>query len=120
MSSILDMLGGGGPGGPPDAGGPPPSISLPGAGGPPDAGGDTGGGNPGAPDSQSVTDLVNQAADLLSKALSQEKDAEDKAMLADLIAKAHKFTGAQQKLTDQATGAGPGAKLIRKASGGGY
>lgn len=120
MSSLLDLLG---PGGPPDggdAGGPPPSISLPGAGGPP-AGDSGGGGIPGAPDSQSVTDLVNQAADLLQKALSQEKDAEDKAMLADLIAKAHKFAGSQQKLLDQATGAGPGAKLVRKTtSGGGY
>jgi hypothetical protein len=113
MIDPTQMMGGGAP--PPDlsqiVGGPPP----PPIGAPPD----TGGGIPGQPDSPDVTDLINQAADLLQQALSQEKDPEDKALIADLIAKAHKFTGSQQKLIDQAVGAGPGAKVIRKATGGG-
>jgi hypothetical protein len=110
-------------------GGPPPSINLP------DGGGASGGspldsllggggpsldatsaGVPGAPDSPKVTDLINQAADLLTQALSQEKDPEDKALIADLVAKAHKFAGSQQSLLDKATGAGPGAKLVRKTT----
>lgn len=134
MASIADLLAaaGGPAGGPPPgadpgaglppglgAGGPPPSIQIPadaGPGGPLDGGGSV----PGGPDSPAVADKISQAADLLQSALDQEKDPEDKALIADLIAKAHKFLGTQQKLVDQATGAGPGVKLVRKAQGGGY
>jgi hypothetical protein len=102
-------------------GGPPPSIQLP----PPPGGmgapgqGIGGQGIPG-PDSPKVADLIDQAAEMLKQALDQESDPEDKALIADLIAKAHKFTGQQQKLVDQATGAGPGAKLVRKSQSPGY
>ena len=100
----------------PGPGGPPPSIALPS--GPGGAVGDPsgGGGKPGAPDSQSVTDKINQAADILSQALAQEKDPEDKALISEIVAKLHKFAGSQQSLVDKATGAGPGAKLVRKAT----
>jgi hypothetical protein len=96
---------------------PPPGLGGPGAGpaGPPGGGG----GLPGRPDSPKVTDLIQQAADLLQQAIGLEKDPEDKAMLADLFAKAHKFAGSQQKLVDSAVGAGPGVKLVRKAAPGG-
>ena len=73
-----------------------------------------GGGVPG-PDSPRVAALVDQAADLLKQALELEKDAEDKAVIADLVARAHRFTGAQQKLADQALGTSPAVRAMRKA-----
>lgn len=102
---------------PPSPGGGPagPAAGLP---LPPGLGGGGGGGGvPGQADTPQVSALINKAADILSQALGQEKDPEDKAMIADLIAKCHKFAGSQQKMIDTATGAGPGVKLLRKASG---
>jgi hypothetical protein len=81
-------------------------------------GGGAGGGIPGRPDSPKIGDLVDQAAQLLQQALGLEKDPEDKAMISSIVADLHKFAGAQQKLIDQATGAGPGAKVVRKAAPG--
>jgi hypothetical protein len=94
-------MGGGGPARPP--GGPP-----------------AGGGHPGAPDSPKVRQLVDQAAQLLRQAEDLESDVEDKAMLADLVARLRKFTGSQQAMIDKAIGAGPGVKLVRKANAGSY
>jgi hypothetical protein len=86
----------------------PATIAIP---APPGAGG---GGVPG-PDSPRVAALVDQAADLLKQALELEKDAEDKATIADMIARAHKFTGSQQKLADQALGTSPAVRAMRKS-----
>ncbi len=102
--SALDMMGGGGP---------PPSIPLPG-GGDPGAGG---GGQPG-PDTPDVEQAVQDAIDSLGQALDGENDPPDKATLAKIIADLHKFLGDQQNLLDKAVGAGPGAKIVRKAAGG--
>ena len=102
MSSILDALGVGGP--PPDGG---PSAGPPG-----------GGGQPG-PDTPQVEDAVRKAIDAVQEGLDGENDPGDKAFLADIIAKLHKFLGDQQKMVDTAIGAGPGVKLLRKAQGGG-
>jgi hypothetical protein len=67
------------------------------------------------PDSPAITSLVNRAADLLGQALEQERDAEDKAALADLIARCHKFASNRQKLADAALGASPAVRAMRKA-----
>jgi hypothetical protein len=107
---LQQLLGGG-----PAAAGPaaPPShIPIPGAaaGGPGDNAGVPG------PDNPKVEQLVTQATDLLRQAVNLEHDPPDKAFLSDLVARAHKFLGDQQALVDKATGAGPGAKLVRKAT----
>lgn len=122
--ALSDLLG---PGGPPmgggGSGGPPPQLQLggdpSGPGGPPGAGPGDGQSTPGAPDTPQVTALVDHAATALSQALDQEKDPEDKALLADMIAKLHKFLGQQQSLIDTVGGAGPPAKLLRKFGSGG-
>jgi hypothetical protein len=120
--SALDQLGAAlGPGGP--GGGPPSHIPIPSgpsdaAGPAPDAGGDSGPGD--GPDSPKVSDAVNTAIDAISGVIDLEGDAADKAFLAKVVADLHKFLGDQQKLADQAMGAGPGAKMIRKASSPGY
>jgi hypothetical protein len=67
-----------------------------------------------------VSDAVNTAIDAISGVIDLEGDAADKAFLAKVVADLHKFLGDQQKLADQAMGAGPGAKMIRKASSPGY
>lgn len=97
----------------PQAGGPAPSITL--GGGSPQ--GQGGGGQPGAPDSPEVADLLTQAKDLITKAEAKEVDHEDKAKLMKMAADIQAFLGTQQKLTDTVMGGGPGAKLIRKAMG---
>ena len=120
--SALDQLGAAlGPGGP--GGGPPSHIPIPS--GPSDAGPapdspDAGGGPGDGPDSPKVSDAVNTAIDSISGVIDLEGDAADKAFLAKIVADLHKFLGDQQKLADQAMGAGPGAKMIRKASSPGY
>lgn len=97
----------------------PDTIQLPGGGGDPSAppvGPDQGGDGP---DSAKVISLVQDAIDSLDQAKSLEKDPGDQALIADLVAKAHKFIGSQQDLVDKATGAGHGEKLLRKSAGGG-
>lgn len=122
MSSI-DQLGAmlGGGGGP---GGPPSHIALPpGADAAPAPDSEGAGDNPGGgdgPDTPKVADGVQSAIDALTGVLPDEGDASDKAFLAKIIADLHKFLGDQQKLQDTAMGAGPGAKMIRKASSPGY
>lgn len=106
--NLQDMLGGGG--GMPMGGGPPDSIPIPG--GPPGAGG---GGTPG-PDTPQAKARADQIAELLQQELNDENDPEDKATISKILASWHQYQGSQQKMMDQATGAGPGAKLIRKVT----
>jgi len=102
----------------------PPSINIgggdPSGGGAPPAGPGAGAtqGKPG-PDSPRVLSLMQEAIAKLEEAKGLEGDPGDQAILADLSAKMHKFIGDQHKLVDQATGAGPGTRLIRKAGGNG-
>jgi hypothetical protein len=104
---LASLLGGGG------GGAPAPSIPLPGGPGandqaaPPDAGG----GNP--------EDLVSQGLELIRQAIPMDPDEEDKLLLEKITTMCQDYIARQQKLVDTATGAGPGAKLVRKASGGG-
>ena len=86
------------------AGGPPPSISLP--------GGDSG--TPTQMDSK-----LQIAEKAMTDFISGESDPEDAALASQILNLIHKLGAAQQKLVDTATGAGPGAKLVRKATAGG-
>lgn len=97
------MGGGGGMGAP---AGPPPSIQIPGQGPAPESGG-----------SDPIA-LVQQAKDLLRQALDAEPDEEDKLLLEKMLTEAQQYVATQQKIVDSATGAGPGAKVMRKAAGG--
>lgn len=108
MALLDDILGGGGPPAP-DAGGAPPSIPLPGADGQP---------SDGAASQDDPVDLMNQVKDLLRRAEQADPDHEDKLLLEKMLTEAQQYLANQQKLTDTVTGAGPGAKIIRKASGG--
>lgn len=99
------MMGGGGGG--PAPGGPPESIQIPG--GAPQAGG--GGGQ------SDAISLMQQAKDLLRQALDSEPDEEDKLLIEKMLTEAQQYVATQQKLIDSATGAGPGAKVMRKAAG---
>lgn len=125
MSSALDALGaalGGGQGGPPShipvpGGGGPAGPSVGPSAGPSDADESTGGDGP---DSPKVADLCDQAVSILQQAGDLEADAADKAKFSKWIAEIHAFLGEQQKLQDTAMGAGPGAKVIRKATSPGY
>lgn len=96
-----------GPGGPSPVGlgpgGPPPTIDLPQEEAAPARGGDP-------------SELVRQALDLLHQALVAEKDDEDTLVLEQMTTLGQKYLAQQQKLGDQATGAGPGVKLVRKSA----
>jgi hypothetical protein len=95
---------------------------------PPDAGGGDplGGASVAPPASGDASDTLKQIIDLFNIYMQEEQDPQDLAIASDLQAKTHKLLADQQKLTDQATGAGPGARLVRKATaqqgggGGGY
>ena len=109
-----------GPGGPP--GGLPPGLGqlLAGGGGPggPGAGGPpSGGGPPPGMPGGSAEDLVNQAKILVQKASLIEKDPEEQQELHTILLGMAKYLAGEQALKDQAMGAGPGAKIIRKAVG---
>lgn len=97
----------------------PPTIEIPGLGG----GGP--GMPPGGPESappgggEDPISLVQQAAELIRQAIGLEPDHEDKLQLEKLTTGAQQYIASQQQLVDTATGAGPGAKLVRKASSGG-
>jgi hypothetical protein len=109
---------------------PPQSIPLPGAGPAAGPGGPGAGPDPSqqAPDSAKVSEYVKQAIKFLRMAEDAEGHDPDAAILAAAVAQLRKFVGAQTDLGDQAMGAGPGVKLIRKnasgpaagGAGGGY
>lgn len=88
----------------------PESIELPGGGGPPGMGGGppagNGGGDPVA--------LVKQALALMEEAKGLEPDEEDTLLIEKITTSMQQYVASQQQLGDQATGAGPGAKLVRK------
>ena len=98
---------------------PPPSINIGGpaqggpAGGPPSA---IGAGND--PDAQQVTGLLRKAFSALTQAAQLEKDDIDASAISKLAAQVHSQIAAEQKLTDDVMGAGPGAKMIRKTAPG--
>ncbi len=97
---------------------PPPSIDVgggdPGGGGPSDAMGAASGGA-----NAKVVDLLKQALDLIQQASDAEPDDQDTAAIAKIAMAIHQQIAAEAKLTDDVMGAGPGAKMIRKAGGGG-
>ncbi len=97
----------------PSPSGPPPSISV--GGPPPGAGSDAG---PNDPDAGSVTQKLKKALTLVQSAAAQEGDDQDAASLSKIAADIHKAIAAEQALTDQALGGGPGVKLVRKAAAG--
>lgn len=97
LPDTIDLPGQGGPGGAP--GGPPQQ-----------GGGSQGGGNP--------VELLRQALDLVRQAALAEPDDEDQANLEKIGASIAQQIATDQKLRDQATGAGPGAKLVRKVAQG--
>lgn len=97
---------------------PPPRIPLPGGpqGGP--AAGPQGDAAQ-APDSAAVKQHVMNAIRELRAAEDAEGHDPDAAILANAVAILRKFVGAQTDLGDQAMGAGPGIKLVRKNAAGG-
>lgn len=90
-------------------GGPPPSISLPAPGGEPPAA--SGGEWPSDP-----VDIARKLLEGIRALAAAEPDDEDQAQIEKMGADMAKYLANQQKLVDSATGAGPGAKLIRKAT----
>lgn len=79
--------------------------------------------SPTSPQSGDKNDMLRQAIDVLTAYKVEEQDDEDLAMVAKIVADIQKLLASQQKLADQAIGAGPGAKFMRKqggGSGGGY
>jgi hypothetical protein len=107
MGAGLEALLGGG-GGLPTAGPPAPEMEVP-ADEPLAAEGE----------SSDPSDLVRQALDLLRKALEIEPDDEDTLLLEKMTTQGQQYLAAQQKLGDQAMGAGPGEKFLRKSGNGG-
>lgn len=61
--------------------------------------------------------MLRQAIDVLTAYKVEEKDDEDLAAVAKIVADIQKLLASQQKLADQAIGAGPGAKFMRKQQG---
>lgn len=86
----------------------PPTITIPDAGSAGPTGG--GGGNP--------VELLRQALSLVRQAAEAEPDDEDQAALEKIGASIAQQIATDQKLRDTATGAGPGAKLVRKVARG--
>ena len=90
------------------------------------AGGPPGGGmpptGPGSPTSKprgDKTDAIREAIELLHVYMTEEEDDEDLALVSKIQADLQKLLANNQKLEDTAMGAGPGAKFLRKAGGGG-
>lgn len=68
-----------------------------------------GGGNP--------SDLINQAADLLQRALGAEKDPVEREGISKIITLLHGFSAREQKQKDAAMGAGPAVQMLRRQQG---
>ena len=106
--------------GPPGAGGPMPM-------GPTDTPPDMQGAGPGAGPARSVTskptgdhtDTIRHAIELLNEYQMDEEDDEDLALVSKIQADLQKLLANNTKLQDQAMGAGPGAKFLRKQQGAG-
>ena len=79
------------------------------------------GGGP-APDSQdsgpdNASALVNQASQILQRALAAEKDPVEREGLAKIVALLHGFAAREQKQRDAAMGAGPAVQMLRRSQG---
>lgn len=114
------LLGGAGGGPPPGAGAPPPDPAPgPGdpAGGPggPDAGIDPTG-HVTSPHSGDNADNLRNAIMFVQAYMEGETDDQDLKLASDILAKAQGLLASQQQLQDKATGAGPGARVVRKAT----
>jgi hypothetical protein len=68
-----------------------------------------------SPPSGDASDTLRQIIDLWNVYMQEETDEQDLAKASKLQADTQQLLADQQKLTDQATGAGPGARLIRRA-----
>jgi hypothetical protein len=93
--------------------------------GPPDLSGLIGAPAPAEPDtSAGVTsartggpeDDLRHAALFVQSYMEAETDDEDLAAASKILHDIQKLLASQQKLTDRATGAGPGARILRKAT----
>ncbi len=62
-----------------------------------------------------VNTLVQWAKMAVAKAIGLEPDEQDKLVLEDINSRAQKYLATQQQTSDQAFGAGPGTKALRKA-----
>jgi hypothetical protein len=82
-------------------------------------GAEGGAGAQGGPDMPGVKKALQAAMDNLSQAAQLEGDDADAATISQIIAKVHSLIAGHQQLADQAMGAGPGVKLVRKAGGNG-
>lgn len=99
----------------PAPGGPPPSISLGGGGGgfPPE-------GSPAEEKTDaSVVALMKQALALVKQAEAKEPDEEDTLTISKIATQIQQVIASDQKLNDDAMGATPGTKLVRKTLAGG-
>lgn len=67
------------------------------------------GGNP--------SELINQASELLQRALASEKDPVEKEGISKIIALLHGFSAREQKQRDAAMGAGPAVQMLRRSQG---
>lgn len=65
------------------------------------------------------TDNIRHAIELLDQYMTEEEDDEDLALVSKIQADLQKLLANNQKLNDQAMGAGPGAKFLRKSGNGG-
>lgn len=74
----------------------------------PSAGADTGASDPAA--------LMKQALALLDQVKQAESDEQDTLLLEKMTTMGQQYLADQVKLQDTATGAGPGARLVRKAT----
>jgi hypothetical protein len=89
-----------------------------GGGAPSDAGGGDalGGASVAPPPTGDASDTLKQIIDLWNIYMQEETDPQDLAVASKCQADTHKLLADQQKLSDQATGAGPGARVVRKAA----
>jgi hypothetical protein len=87
------------------------------------AGGGAPGGPQGAPGVQGgggqddAQGLVDQAAQLINRAVQVEKDPVERAGLSKVLALLHNFAATAQKQQDAAMGAGPAVQLLRRQQG---
>lgn len=86
-----------------------------------------GGGAPGAPQNapgaqggggqDDAQQLVDQATQLIARAINVERDPVERAGLAKVLAQLHQFAATAQKQTDAAMGAGPAIQVLRRSQG---
>jgi hypothetical protein len=108
MQALMGAAGGGGAP-PPDPAADPAAAAAP----PEDA---LGGASVAPPSAGDASDTLKQIIDLFNIYMQEEQDPQDLATASKLQADTHKLLADQQKLVDTATGAGPGARMVRKAT----